>query len=729
MLNNASKWRPVEIDRNLLSGQLDGLVGIEECTDYDLDVISSKKIAKRKRLRNENTSSSKKKKGPRPPNNCTDEVDESLTPSKSGNSLNVELDDTEVENTFMNLEAWTSFGLPQSILKGLEEARFSQPTYIQTLSLPSAILGRKNILGAAETGSGKTLAFGLPILTGILNLKQKDLSDISKNLSDSEESDFEKEPGDDVTGCVKVINNVTLKEYSNPKPLYALILTPTRELAMQVRSHLMAVGKYSGIKVALVVGGMAAVKQERILSKGPEIVVATPGRLWELIQQGNPHLSQIDNIRFLAIDETDRMLEKGHFQELHDILERINLDESKRKIRQYFVFSATLTLVHEMPKHLKTKSKLSRSKRIGEMTAAQKLQKIVDILGISDPKVIDITAGKGTSETLTECRITCGIEEKDYYVYYFLKKHPGRTLIFCNSIGCVKRLATLLNLLDCHPLPLHASMPQRQRIKNLERFRDNENSILVATDVAARGLDIPFVEHVLHYQTPRTSESYVHRSGRTARASREGITILLIEPGELKNYLRLCRTLEKNEDIPVFPIQQNFLNAVKHRVNLARELDKLQLQVRKANSEAGWFQKAAEEMDIIVDDFSRKHDTKDAQRCKKSADIKRKHLASLLATPIFPKGFSGSYPLSSQLSLSLNEGVKEEKAVDLMKNTIAANSNAKAKNIPLFNPRKHSWKKKEKDGMNFKLKTFSSNKNKRNDKSKKQNSRKKFKRR
>ncbi|KAG5880257.1 hypothetical protein JTB14_027322 [Gonioctena quinquepunctata] len=697
MLKEGSKWKPVEINGNLISGSLDGLIGIEECTDYDLeDVLFSKKGTKRKLRRNDPLIPNKKKKKSKiiSHENPSKEID-TLSPSKSGNTQKIDSNNEETLDNSEDLVAWSSFGLPESILKALREARFFQPTQIQTLCLPPAILGRKNILGAAETGSGKTLAFGLPILTGILNLKEKDqCNDSTNNMSDSEESDFENEVEANEMGCVKVVNDMKLKEYSTMKPLYALILTPTRELAMQVRSHLMTIAKYTGINVAVVVGGMAAVKQERVLNKGPEIVVATPGRLWELIQQGNPHLSQIDNIRFLAIDETDRMLERGHFQELHDLLERINLEDSKRKMRQYFVFSATLTLVHEMPTHLRNKSKLSKSKKIGDLTAAQKLQKIVNMLGITDPKVIDITAGKGTSETLTECRITCGIEEKDYYVYYFLKKHPGRTLIFCNSIGCVRRLATVLSLLDCHPLPIHASMQQRQRIKNLERFRDNENSILVATDVAARGLDIPRIEHVLHYQTPRTSESYIHRSGRTARASRVGITVLLIEPNELPNYLRMCRTLEKNEDLPIFPVQESFLNAVKQRVNLSRELDKLQLQVRKANSEAGWFQKAADDMDIIVDDFSRKHDSEEANKLKKVADIKRKQLASLLAMPIFPRGFSGKYPLSSQLMFPLTENVKEEKAVDLMKTTIEENERMKKKNIPLFKPKNKDRTKK-----------------------------------
>lgn len=167
------------------------------------------------------------------------------------------------------------------------------------------------------------------------------------------------------------------------------------------------------------------------------------------------------------IDETDRMLEKGHFQELHDLLERLNVDETKKKNRQNFVFSATLTLVHELPKYLKNKFKNSKNKN---MTSELKLQKIIQILGITNPKIVDVTQGGGTSQTLSESRITCGTEEKDYYVYYFLRKHGGRTLIFCNSIGCVKRLTNLLSILNCKPIALHASMQQRQRLKNLERY-------------------------------------------------------------------------------------------------------------------------------------------------------------------------------------------------------------------------------------------------------------------
>lgn len=133
-----------------------------------------------------------------------------------------------------------------------------------------------------------------------------------------------------------------------------------------------------------------------------------------------------------------------------------------------------------------------------------------------------------------------------------MKRHPGRTLVFCNSIGCVKRLATLFGILNCNPLPLHANMIQKQRLKNLERFQKNSDGLLIATDVAARGLDIPNVEHVIHYQVPRTSESYVHRSGRTARAQKEGITVLMMEPSEKHYYTKLCKTLGHSKFLFLF---------------------------------------------------------------------------------------------------------------------------------------------------------------------------------
>lgn len=237
------------------------------------------------------------------------------------------------------------------------------------------------------------------------------------------------------------------------------------------------------------------------------------------------------------------------------------------------------------------------------MTPQQKIKRLVNMIGMTDPKVVDITTQNlGTAETLTESRIACSLEMKDAYLYYILKRHPGRTIVFCNSIGSVRRLAQLFTILKCHPLPLHASMPQRQRLKNLERFRDDPHGVLVATDVAARGLDIPNVDHVIHYQVPKVAENYVHRSGRTARASKEGITILMMEPSEAYSYLKICKTLNKTAELPTFPVPAASLPTLKELVTAARELDVLELHKRRAMQAMGWRERAAREMDMIIDE-------------------------------------------------------------------------------------------------------------------------------
>lgn len=444
---------------------------------------------------------------------------------------------------------------------------FKEPTEIQRLTLPSAIMGRKDILGAAETGSGKTLAFGIPILNGILEFRKGVVgkfrkykpvvitpTDSSNNMKKKNNKDR-----DNLTPPPDEINNFPIESETESidveqddnlnKPLYALILTPTRELAVQIKDHLIVAAKYTGIKIAAIFGGLAVVKQERILKKCPEIVVATPGRLWELLKEGNKHLNKLDNINFLVIDETDRMVEKGHFDELKLLLNRLNADVEKKTQRQNFVFSATLTFVHELPNYIK-----NRKHKMQNQTSQQKLQSLIQHLGIQQPKIVDITktqnvngidVGSITVQGLTECRITCEHHQKDLYLYYFLLRHPGRTIVFCNSIDCVRRLAQLFNILNCQPRPLHAHMNQKQRLKNLEKFTNISTALLIATDVAARGLDIPNVQHVIHYQIPRSGENYVHRSGRTARGNKEGITVLFVEPTEAKAYTKLCKTLGK----------------------------------------------------------------------------------------------------------------------------------------------------------------------------------------
>ncbi|XP_075165605.1 ATP-dependent RNA helicase DDX24 [Haematobia irritans] len=557
-----------------------------------------------------------------------------------------------------DLEGWNGLGVPQCILKALAEKGFKSPTEIQARTLPAAIMGKKDILGAAETGSGKTLAFGIPILTGIMELKRKkSKTGIRKPLAKTKQSKEDKEEFETEDISMEVDSDMSDNEEKedNQNPLYALVLTPTRELAVQVKDHLVTAAKYTGIKIAAIFGGLSVAKQERLLSKQPEIVVATPGRFWELYQQDNKHLRNLEDISFLVIDETDRMVEKGHFEELRSLLKLLNDNEEKKQSRQNFVFSATLTLVHDLPEHLQKKN-FGKKPRFIKQTSEVKIQSLIDELGISQPKIVDITRSQQTAQNLTECRLICPLDQKDYYLYYFVHRHPGRTIVFCNSIDCVKRLANLFGLLQCEPLPLHANMIQKQRLKNLERFRDNPCGLLIATDVAARGLDIPNVEHVIHYQVPRTSENYVHRSGRTARANKDGITVMFMEPGEVKSYVKLYKTLERTEDLPLFPVSDRYLGAVRERVDLAREVDVQELKLKRIQSEMGWMKKTAEEMDMVIDGYNDESGGSDQDEDAFIIEKRRNriHLANtrhqlktLLSRPIFPKGFSFKYPTAS----------------------------------------------------------------------------------
>lgn len=242
----------------------------------------------------------------------------------SNESVEADHDDSGTEETNIDqslVQNWKELGVSSvEILKALNDKGFTVPTEIQTLSIPPAIFGKRDILGAAETGSGKTLAFGIPIIEGIIRQKQKSEDD--------------------------------------SKPLYAVILTPTRELASQIHGHLKDIAKYTDIKVAAIFGGLAIPKQKRVLKQCPEIVIATPGRLWELFEEGDEHLAKMDRMKYFVVDETDRMVEKGHFEEMHKLLEVINAENENRKYRRNFIFSATLTMVHDLPDYVLSKSLL-----------------------------------------------------------------------------------------------------------------------------------------------------------------------------------------------------------------------------------------------------------------------------------------------------------------------------------------------------------------------------------
>ncbi|XP_076833957.1 ATP-dependent RNA helicase DDX24 [Brachyhypopomus gauderio] len=449
----------------------------------------------------------------------------------------------------------------------------------------------------------------------------------------------ENQDGDGVTGAEEGRGGGGVD--SEKQPLLGLVLTPTRELAVQVKHHIDAVAQFTGIRTAIVVGGMAPQKQDRILKRRPEIVIATPGRLWEMVQEKHLHLRNLRQLRCLVIDEADRMVEKGHFAELENLLELLNTSQFNPK-RQTFVFSATLTMMHSLP------SRLLR-KKSQKMEQRSKLELLMEKVGIkAKPKVIDLTRKEATVETLTETRILCEKEEKDFYLYYFLLQYPGRTMVFANSIDCIKRLTSLLTIMDCNPLPLHANMHQKQRLKNLERFAERESCVLLTTDVAARGLDIPNVQHVIHYQVPRTSETYVHRSGRTARAAKEGLSLLLVGPDDLMNYKKIYRTLGKDEDLPFFPVQNKCMAAIKERVDVARKIEKMEYHHSRQKQHNSWFRQAAEDMDIDLDDDlllgGGRNEDEDDREQQKLVKVLKKQLKHLLCQPVFKPHMKTRYP-------------------------------------------------------------------------------------
>jgi len=243
------------------------------------------------------------------------------------------------------------------------------------------------------------------------------------------------------------------------------------------------------------------------------------------------------------------------------------------------------------------------------------------------------------------------------FLYYFLLRYPGRSLVFVGSIDGIRRLVPLLEVLQLPVFPLHSQLQQRQRLKNLDRFKSSKNGVLVATDVAARGLDIPLVEHVIHFNLPRTADAYIHRSGRTARAQKPGFALLMCSAEEKGVQRALMRSLGRTTEMPELPIESGFMPKLKERIRIAKEIEKAQHKVKKENYDRNWLKEVAEAMDVDIDPSmlsdpedpdlpyqSRKH-----QKTTKSGskvDSLKAHLEDLLREPLVARGVSTRYPTS-----------------------------------------------------------------------------------
>ncbi|TFK19581.1 DEAD-domain-containing protein [Coprinopsis marcescibilis] len=546
------------------------------------------------------------------------------------------------------LPEWHSLGLHPKLGRALYSKGFLTPTEIQKEALPLALQDR-DIVGIAQTGSGKTLAYGLPILNYLLNQKKPS----SKRR----------------------------------RRLRALIIAPTRELALQVTEHLTDILKASKLKndeaepiapgnkppphvsIAAIVGGMSAQKQKRMLDRGVDILIATPGRLWDILDGDDDLANEIKQIRFLVLDEADRMVETGHYAELDNILrftlrqsdssDQIddgNAEENDEDITlanqetdlQTFVFSATLS--KDLQRNLKKARRPKNPKKKDQPTST--LDDLLLRLDFRDPEpeIVDLSPEGSTVSTLKQGRINCLLGDKDVYLYYFLLRHPGRSLVFLSAIDGIRRLQPLLEFLNVQAFPLHSQMEQRQRLKNLDRFKTIPNAVLLATDVAARGLDIPAVDHVIHFQIPRTADTYIHRNGRTARANREGFSMLMCAPDERRVVKALMNSLGRDEqEIPELDPELSMLDKLKARVQVAKQIETAQHQVKKKKHERNWMKETAEALEVDLDsDFFTDEEISNVEAQKQRAKAAKifglkAQLKKMLAEPLIARGVSARY--------------------------------------------------------------------------------------
>ncbi|GMH35913.1 hypothetical protein BSKO_03781 [Bryopsis sp. KO-2023] len=515
------------------------------------------------------------------------------------------------------------------------------------------------------------------------------------------------------------------------KRLKALILAPTRELALQVCKHLQAFGKICGVRFVTLVGGMSIQKQERILKGCPEVIVATPGRLWDLIDSGHPHVSDLSGLQVLVIDEADKMVKQGNFVELSKIMSVVpeyrvveTLEAApppkksdkrskgkKEKVKppefvvpdenrqmQTFVFSATLTLPESMHKRLRRGG--------GGAADGESMENVMEKIRFQkSPEIIDLTGKRGVADGVEEACLPCSEERRDVFLYCLLARYPGRTVVFVNAISSVKRLTAILRLMGIDAQPIHAAKQQKQRLKALDKFTNDANGVLIATDVAARGLDIKDVRCVVHYQVAASADVYIHRCGRTARVDKEGIAISLVVPKEASRFSALFDKLSR--PMPVeFPLHASDLFESQKRMDMAVEIDEINRKLDKAKPKDTWLMGVADEIGLDIDP-SMLESSKDLSAVEKDrlyakrSDVMeelRQRLSQPLSQKLNSKFFASSSKSLAAASLVIKnkkdlQKRSKEKAIKLKEREArllqASNSKQKQKTTP---------KKDEKEG-------------------------------
>jgi ATP-dependent RNA helicase DDX24/MAK5 len=497
--------------------------------------------------------------------------------------------------------------ISEDVLSSIAGLGFTTPTPIQASAIPKILQGH-DVIGKAVTGSGKTLAYGIPIFEHWLQAHRE--------------------------------GHTTLGSGSNTPT--ALILAPTRELAHQLVTHISDLTRACANrpKLAKVTGGLSIQKQLRQLADA-SIVVGTPGRLWEVMNESQEFANGLKQIRFLVLDEADRLLSEGHFKEVEEILDAldhkfIDGEDEDAEQQSRVTHSTRQTLVFSATFHQALQQKLiSKSKTINGdlLNNEQSMEYLLKKLSFREkrPMFIDANPSVQMAAALDEAILECGAVEKDLHLYYLLLKSPGaRVLVFSNSISSVKRLVSLLQNLKLPAVALHSTMPQKARLRSLERFA-TQPTVLVATDVAARGLDIKDIELIIHYHVPRTADMYVHRSGRTARADKSGKSVLLCSPDEVAVVTRLIGKVHSDYHLDSVRADRIILARLRPRVELSQKLTDATLARERAGTRDHWLRSAAEELGVDYDSDEFATEAAKTRRGRGAGNGKKERIAGAIS--------------------------------------------------------------------------------------------------
>ena len=393
-----------------------------------------------------------------------------------------------------------NLGLDANLLRAVSEEGYHTPTPIQLQAIPH-VLGGRDLLGCAQTGTGKTAAFALPTLHRLLTTGNRRPAPVAAPATAGQPSISAHGP------------RTAPRSHGPRRSIRALVLAPTRELAGQIGESFGAYGRFSGLRQTVIYGGVGQGRQVTALQHGVDTLIATPGRLLDLMQQ---RYVQLSGVEILILDEADQMLDMGFLPDLRRIISQVPRE------RQTLMFSAT------MPGEIR---------RLADQWLRQPVS--IEVAPVATPAAL-----VEQSVFMIETR------DKPRMLAKFLQDQAtGRTLVFTRTKHGADKVVRILERSGIRAAAIHGNKSQNARLRVLAEFKSQKPPVLVATDIAARGLDIDLISHVINYDVPNVPETYVHRIGRTGRAGANGIAVSLCSREE-REFLRQIERLTRNR-IPV----------------------------------------------------------------------------------------------------------------------------------------------------------------------------------